>query len=395
MRKEVQNDLEHVNGQDSHNMSEVRHLILKNVKDNSHNHTPEGDEEEQSINYYKIGVCITIVTAFCTASSSACAQALAGFIPEFELNFFRFLVQFVLIVPVVYFNKLSIRIAKGDVLWVAVTCLIHNIYNVLYYKAAIYLPLGAFAGVSKGFILIIVGLVSLIMTKECPMSTAISVVLCVTGMVLIDQPGFIFQNSLSQINMTPTYEPVCQYHGHINVSNSFAFFSNSSTNIFISPSSNEGIGYAFLFGSSLAASSLYFIINRKLKDIDGYVTAFWIAVSGVILSLLLSLIFEDVTFPHNIGCFLLLLGHGLSAALATTGNVKSLQYISPVMFTLVGSLQVVFLALAQYTFMKAINPGKRNAVEVVGVITVLIGNVASPVYTICLDIYKTMPWKKL
>ena len=88
MRKKVQNDLEHVNGQDSHNMSEVRHLILKNVKDNSHNHTPEGDKEEQSINYYKIGVCITIVTACCTASSSACAQALAGFIPEFELNFF-------------------------------------------------------------------------------------------------------------------------------------------------------------------------------------------------------------------------------------------------------------------------------------------------------------------
>ena len=354
-------------------------------------------DEDQTSRNFRFGVCIAAVTTICNASSSAFAQALAGFVPEFELNTFRFTAQMLITLPIVYFKKLSLWVPKREVPWLVITSLLHNAYNVLYYKASIYLPLGAFAGVSRGFILIIVGFVSLVITKECHYFTIIAVVLCVTGMILIDQPGFIFHDILPVTDLTPTYTPICENKPVIytqdifttatsNMSNTSGIMLNST--ITESAGSNETLGYILLLSSSIVTSILYFIINRKFKDIDRFVIIFWIGTGGVIVSLVVSAIFEDFTFPRNTNCLLLLIGHGFSAGLGTLGNVKSLELLIPVVFSLVGSLQVVLLCLAQYTIMQDINPGKRNAVEVTGVVIAFIGNVTSPLYTICSDLYK-------
>ena len=356
----------------------------------------DGDSDDQThYKHYKLGVCIAMCMTLCTASSAACAQALAGFIPEFELNLIRFSVLLLLVIPVILVKQLSIKVSRPYIPWLGITCLMYNAYNVFYYGAAIYLPLSAVGGISRSFMLIIVAVLTLFTSKECSFPIVISVVLCITGMVLIAQPQFMFHNILPEAELTaPRYQSVClQGSGSVNdISNTSdtsvpPLASNPQITSDV-PDTNNALGYTFLFISSFAASIIYFVVNRKLRDVAGLVVTFWVAVWGIIVSLLLALIFEDFTSPSNIECVLLVLGHSLGAGLGTAGNLIAVQMISPVILTLVGSLQVVILCIAQYTVMADILPGKRNAAEIVGVGTTFIGNITFPVYTICLNWYK-------
>lgn len=90
---------------------------------------------------------------------------------------------------------------------------------------------------------------------------------------------------------------------------------------------------------------------------------------------------ETPTFPMSATCVLLLLGHSVSA---TTGNCFAkfaITLISPVTYSLLASLQLVFFLVAQYTVLKNVNPGFRNWEEVVGGVLVVCGSASHPVYT--------------
>lgn len=103
------------------------------------------------------------------------------------------------------------------------------------------------------------------------------------------------------------------------------------------------------------------------------------------MSLMEMTIFESPTFPADNVCQGLLAGHAIIASLGNILRTVSVTIIPPVFAALLSTLDTVFLFCAQYTVMRKINPGHRNAMEVAGAVLVLVGNLLCPVYPLILN----------
>ena len=240
----------------------------------------------------------------------------------------RFVAQFLIVLPVIIVKRIPVLPTREHILWIAATCLAYNLYNIFYYTAAIHMPLGTIAGISRSFTFITVSVITLIISNEFTFLLGFSVVMCTTEMVVFNEP----------------------------------------------------LGYTLLLIFSVVIAPIYFIASKQLVDFSVMVVSFWVAVAGAVPSAVMMLLFEEFTFPRTTTCLLLLVGHAFGTGLGTPGNHTALRYITPVIISLISCLQVVFLCIAQYTFMSRINPGKGNANEITGIMVVFIGNAAGPIY---------------
>ena len=358
---------------------------------NDHENKPQ---ENTTSHNYIIGVSISMFVVFCISGSAACAQALGGFVPAFQLNMWRFVAQFLIVLPAIIVKKIPVLPIREHIPWIAATCLAYNLYNIFYYTAAIHLPLGTIAGINRSFTLILVSVVTLIISKEFTFFLGLSVAMCTTGMVLIAQPQFMFHSIEPSTSIHNANHPLCrntpddhrgvfQYNISRTISNITDMTQNNSSSVVF----NESLGYTLLLISAIAAAPIYFIASKKLVDSSAMVVSFWVAVAGAVPSAVLMLLFEEFTFPRTNTCLLLLVGHAFGTGLGTPGNQTALKYITPVIISLISCLQVVLLCISQYTFMSKINPGKGNAAEITGIVVVFIGNAAGPLYATFVQIW--------
>ena len=326
-------------------------------------------------------LCMVVIFS---AISVCCAQALGGLIPEFELNMWRFLAHLLIVSSVAIVRKIPVIPSREDVPWIGIICLMYNFYNIFYYTSTIHLPLGTIAGVSRGLTLLIVSAVT--MYKERTFSLTLSCGLCILGMLFMSQPAFIFRDLIENINENHTLRPLC----HKRCDDNDLFYNVSTRNTSASSIkqsnqvvSKEGIGYILVLLASCAICIIYFTRSKKVPSVNCVVINFWVGVCGLIVSFVFMLIFEDFILPCSTTCILLLCGHAIGASLSTSATQLVLQQINPIVLTLFTCLQLVLLGIAQYTFMRNINPGKGNAVEVLGMVTVCVGNLVGPVYRYC------------
>ena len=339
------------------------------------NESDHGEPSNQPRTNYILGVCIAIGAIVCGGASVVCTQALGGIIPEFELNTWRFALQPLIIFPITVCKKLPLSIDRKHIPDVAIICFMLNIYNVFMFTSTTYLPLGTFSAINNASILLIIALVTVIISKECAFYTACSVVLCITGTILISQPGFLFNAIYIDRNISHFYHPLCHKSINQTIDNSFTV-------------PNEGIGYVLLAIASCSASILFFKTNKIREEVDAFVICFWVGISGTVVSPLLMFIFEDFFFPTSPVCQLLLFAHGLLTVLTSVGYINALHFINPLLFSLLRSFQVILLCISQYTFMKDINPGKHNLLEITGVLTVFVGIIITPAYELYLQYWK-------
>ena len=334
-----------------------------------------------------IVLCVVVVS---TAASVCCAQALGGLIPQFELNMWRFFAHLLIISPFAIVKKISLVPSKEDVPWIGIICLMYNFYNILYFGSTIHLPLGTISGVSRSLILIIVSLVTLTMFKECTLTIALSCSLCTLGMVFVSQPYFIFGNLIENANRNHTPRSLCYRtcdNGN-NISIPKSFFHNVSGSCIIqddSEFSREGLGYVLLLFSSISMCIIFFVRNKKIYNVNFVFVSLWVGICGFVVSCVLMVIFEELILPSSTTCILLLCGHAICESISASANMFVLQKVSPVILSLFVSLQLVLLGISQYSFMININPGKGNAIEVIGFVILLIGNLVGPLYQDCLQ----------
>ena len=405
-------------------IAELARLCDKADKATSTNYSSGCQEEKEchnNLNYnynYKLGTCISVAFVFCVSGGAACAQVLGGSVPTFQLNMWRFVAQLLIVLPVIIVKGVTVLPGRKHIPWIAATCLAYNLYNILYYTAIIHLPLGAIAGISRGFTLIVVSGITAItlMLDWCWASvadagpTAIqhwadalcslgSVVLCTTGMVLIAQPEFMFHGTVTSRPTPHGHHPLCQESQDDHKEDALLYnmtSANTTTgvphNVINSVVSNETLGYTLLLLSSVAFSAIYFIANRKLMDSSSTMVSFWVAVAGVVPSAVLMLLFEDFTIPGTTTCLVLLAGHAFGTGAGTPLNQTALRYIPPIMVSLITCSQVVLMCIAQYTFMKNVNPGKGNAAEIAGIVVVFTGIVLGPLYKMCLHMRPSSGW---
>ena len=363
-------------------------------KDNKDEDHEDNQQENALYHNYKLGVSIALFVVLCVSASAACAQALGGFVPTFQLNMWRFVAQFLIVLPVIIVKRIPVLPTREHIPWIAATCLLYNLFNIFYYTAAIHLPLGTMGGISRTFRLIAVSVITLIISNEFTFILGFSVVMCTTGSVLIAQPEFMFHGMNTNTSIQNRHHPLCQntpdyhkdtllYNISITTINTTDVTQNKSNSLVF----NEPLGYVLLLLSAGAAAPMYFIANKQLVDSSAMVVSFWVAVAGAVPSAVLMLFFEEFTFPRTTTCLLLLVGHAFGTGSGTPGNQMALRYITPVILSLIFCLQVVFLCVAQYTFMSKINPGKGNAAEAAGVVVVFIGSAAGPLYATFVQIW--------
>ena len=333
---------------------------------------------------------IMFIVVLCTTISVCCAQALGGLIPEFELNMWRFLAHLLMVSPVAIVKKISMLPSREDALWIGIISLMYNLYNMFYYQSTIHLPVGTISGISCGLTLIFISVVTVTMFKECTLPIALSCGLCILGMVFISQPDIMFGDSIDNLNKTHALRPLC-YNRRDNTSDgsshnvSTCYTSGSSIKQDNEVVSNDGLGYICLMLSSCAICTIYFVRNKKTPNVHWIIVNLWVGMFGFVASFVFMLIFEDITSPGSVTCIFLLCGHAIGASLSTTANQFVLQHVSPVIMALFSSLELVLLGIAQYTFMKNIIPGRGNALEIIGICTVLVCNLIGPIYQYCLQ----------
>ena len=329
-------------------------------------------ETNQQRNNYIIGICVLLAAVVCDCGSAVCTQALGRVIPKFELNMWRFVLQPFSVLPIILCKQLTFKIDRKHIPDVVIICLMYNIYNGVFYTATTYLPLGTISGINNAFILIMVAIVTVVISKECTFYKACSVVLCITGMLLISQPGFIFDNIYNGRNISPYYHPLCYESMNETIESRHTV-------------PNEGLGYVLLIITACSTTIIYFKTNKIREEVDAFVLCFWVGISGTVVSPLLMFIFEDFVFPTSTACQLLLFGHALFTVLSTIGFLNALYFISPLLFSVIRSFHIILLFISQYTFMKHINPGKHNPMEIAGVLTVFIGIIITPTYELYLQ----------
>ena len=469
-------------------------------------------------------------------STSLCfAQALGGYVPEFELNLWRYSCQFVIITPLVVWKKFNIRPQWDHLPWLGLLCLAYNTASITYYGASVYLPAGTLGCVCPSLVIVVVASFTCFITRGCKMFVTVSAILCITGMVLITQPRVLFSSHLTNARMTFTYKPICirpstvtelktstaadnklktvtgskssisnkmthiatldllhsdtvhevkhsnatnpnsvtkiqpstvaeaskqsirtttelgklntvaeprnsneqnmvielfshikskiltGYLGH-NKSNIWAGDFNGENNTLAEALSqnftlvngtdlmnndtrevmpgmkqahhwrvgrhlSETRGYIYVVIASAALSVIYILPGKRLQGSNPFVSMFYIAISGVVVSSLMTVLLEEQTMPRS-SCLLLLLGHSLCTVIGTVFTQVSVIIIPAVVFSLAQTLQLLVLFIAQYTVLSHLNPGNHNVVEVVGVLIVFLGNVTGSLYKLYEDVIR-------
>ena len=340
------------------------------------------------------GVLCTFSGALLEAVSVGCAQALGGYVPHFQLNLWRFLAQFIISVIIVACLKKDIRVNRSNIPHMVIVCVAYNVVNVAYYGAAVYIAAGTLVGFDGTIYLLLTTVISIILNRQCPkLHVRAAVVTVLAGVLLLTQPEILFGDSEYNIN------PVCP-QGHIEKS-SAVLSPSQDDSISVTPNfqhenssapqtteiskMDNSLGYIYIAISVVAYVVFTFTINQKLQSVNAFVLSFWIAASGVSMSLILMAIFERPMLPQHCSCQLLLAGHAISVSGMNICDILAIILISPQLFSLISNSRLGFMFCAQYTVLHDVNPGYRNVMEIVGAIAVMLGSCLSPIYSLCKD----------
>ena len=326
-----------------------------------------------------VATLVLFASVFFSALSSASVQILSGTIPEFELNAWRFGVQLIMLVPIIMCKKCQIRVPRHRLFIVGLSVLLLNALNVLIFTTVIYLPLGLSDGLINAFIIAGNAVLSICIKSDRKLILYVAAILSIIGAVLMIQPDFIFSNA----NLPPP--PVVNWTTPCisNTLSSFTDFtvSNGTHNETLShpgATENSNIGYFYAIATSGTLLAYYYASSKMVEDVDPFNFAFWAALIGTIVSVVLMLIFEEPVFLQSVFCIGILILHCVGTSTISVLVPWSLQYISPTVCTLVCASRMVVMVIFQYTIMYNIKPGLQNWVELLGAVICFFGMIGGP-----------------
>ena len=108
--------------------------------------------------------------------------------------------------------------------------------------------------------------------------------------------------------------------------------------------------------------------RRKLLHVSVLVLVFWLTVSGIPSSFVISCIFEDIAFPSGYVNWLLVMGSVGGAVFYSITATLGQSYASPVIIQLAYSTQVFLSFLGQYFLLQHIFPSDKSWIEIMGAV---------------------------
>ena len=138
-----------------------------------------------------LGYVLCVLALVGNTASTACAQALMGFIPDIQLNVSRFGSAVFLSALVLAFEQKQPTIEKLQVPGIVVTGICRVISKYGLYTGAALLPVGTLHGFYNGTMITVCTLVTVVTSRSCPLSASIPCLLCICGLVMTSQPPLL------------------------------------------------------------------------------------------------------------------------------------------------------------------------------------------------------------
>ena len=177
---------EHLVGEDSQETSDT-------CKDSSNNH-----ETSKPVNvYYKALAFFTgLLHIGCVVSSSVCVQLLERSIPDFELNFIRSLTGFVLFSGYFALRRHSPLVPKSGIWSTVAYGTVVTLLSLSNYISVTFIPVASFQSLkTTANVSLSVIIFALFAQEHAFIRNIISAMICVTGVLMIVQPEFMFTGS--------------------------------------------------------------------------------------------------------------------------------------------------------------------------------------------------------
>ena len=327
------------------------------------------------------GYAMCILSNMTIAVGLACTQALAQTVPHSELNGFRFTAQLIVISPFLLgFKKCDVTVEKKQIVWLCICAFIMSANSYAQYGAVYYLPLGVSSGVSRSLAVIFTYVISSINNKEFCWYKSVAVIVCVSGVVLVIQPSFIFHNKTgtSFLNPNQTYGSPCSLVATNDSTIHEVLYSG------IESRSKEYVqtvvGYVLCVAAAVTSTAYIQVIRRKLTDLNIFVYNFWACLFGISSSFCIMAATETPYFPTIAICILFLLIHMFTAGSHAIFAYRAYQLLDPLVASLVNTLQIGAAFVLQYTVLYGLYPGNANALEVTGAVLILFGNALVPLH---------------
>lgn len=328
-------------------------------------------------------------------------------LPLFELGVFRFSVLLLVSSVMIALGGLDIRLPKTAIPFVIGLAVTQVSYAATLYGAILYLPVTTVTCLKQAISMMIGFAVTHMTTRVLNVSRAISVTLCLFGTILLVQPSAMLHSFLPT-TPNPLTRPICSaetledVHRPTSESNSVnvtyvyvstfmpkeSYYSDSRPT---AESVNDQAEDSHLFISytlgcicPFLSTGMWFIINEGLNDVNPFVINFWISLlCGIVLSMLAG-IFNTLVFPTSKICVALLFTHCVAFSLNVTCSIIVNQNFEIMMTAVLSTLELTGVLCAQYTLLEKINPGRKNSLEIVGALLVIVGNTVGPVF----ELYK-------
>ena len=330
-------------------------------------------KEESKINKCK-GILVSFAWVPLTVVSTTSVQLLERQIPDFELNALRFGTAGLLFaIGLIFVKRQFPFIPKIEISSVSGFGALTFCSVVSLYTAVTFISLTSVQSVCLStFIITGIILYATFLNEQITLKMVFAAVLCCSGVLLVIQPQFVFQNSRRK-----TVEEMGNISEEILTSNGTNTSETDMEELMhaVDPNGILGILGFGLSSVSGLCTSLNILLIKKRSFLNEHMleTLFWSYGICTVLSLITMAIFEKPTFPE-FGINYLYVGlHCGTYVLHWPTYMYAARYISGTTISMIVTSAVVFMLIPQYTVLSTIFPGNRNWIEVVGVIFVLLG----------------------
>ena len=370
----------------------VQETTLNNNMDDKDIASSTPDNTTDSKTKLVVGYGLGLVGVAIITTGLACAQALDKSIPHSQLNGFRFGFQLAIVCPfVIGYNNCDIKVEKNRIGWVVLCAILFTLMSYGIYGAAYYLPLGVTSGIIFSLILIINFCIGIVINSSVRWYDLTSVIACVTGVIMVTQPEFIFNHVISPVTEKDAYS-TCHVAG-------VRITANGSTENWMSYTiqtdkqslayNEQIIGYILCASAGVLGAANIHIINKKLTDVNIFTCNLWISVFGMTSSFGIMAATEDPYFPTIPQCITWLLLHSLTSGSYVIVSYKFVQLLDPVAVSLILTLQIPALFVLQFTLFTDLHPGHTDSIGIGGSVLVIIGNMFVPLYQLMGALCKT------
>ena len=348
-------------------------LDAEKEKKNLHLEKQEPNKSQKLIGLFALVLPVLTITASATS-----VQLLERTVPDFELNTFRTGTALLLCSLVVLYKREWPWIPRSEVAVVSLSSVLSFISSVCYYIAVSVLPLTSVESlqvtscISSG-----IPMFAFFLKERITVKRLLFAALCICGVISVTQPDFLFRKQQPPPPVNESLpDTIMNLPTNINETINAAPEDQNKFNV---PIVLLSYGLAVISGLGVSVNLLVF---KKYPYLEYNITEvlFWSFATGTILSAVIIGIFERPVLPYNWMNCLLVTAHCLCFAAMWPLYLYACRYISGNTVNIIWSTKVVLFLVIQYTLLSSILPGKRNWIEVAGVILVLIGSTLGSVW---------------